>query len=129
MVVNSAFLTGGLISYDGVHPTSLGYAVWADEVIQFINESYGASIPRVDMYSYLFNGNSSSGGYPTAAAGPLSPEEVVEWAAAIFTEENTRQLLSLFPVPAASTRSTVAPAPEEQPIPAETRGERVRIAE
>ncbi len=129
MVVNSAYLTGGIISYDGVHPTSLGYAVWADEVIQFINESYGTSIPRVDMYPYLFNGNTSSGGYPTTATGPLAPEEVVEWAAAFFTEENTEQLLALFPLPAASPRSAIAPAPEERPVPIDPRAERVRLAE
>jgi len=47
-------LTGGLFSYDGVHPTPLGYAVSANVFIRAINSHYGASIPLVDYTPYLF---------------------------------------------------------------------------
>ena len=126
ITVNTAFLSGGITSYDGFHLTSLGYAIWADEMVQFVNANYGTSIPRVDMSTYLFNGNSSPGGYPVGAAGTtLSVEETIEWAAEIFTPENTQRFLSMFPV---SFRSSMAaPAPEELPVPAEPRSGRVKL--
>ena len=68
-----AYLAGGVFSYDGVHPTATGYAIVADDLVQFVNANYGTSIPRVDMYPYLFNGNSSSGGFPTQLRRPADP--------------------------------------------------------
>jgi lysophospholipase L1-like esterase len=47
------FLTGGLISYDGIHPTELGYAVIANEFIRLINREYSASIPEVSLMEYF----------------------------------------------------------------------------
>ena len=43
------YLTGGLFSYDGVHPSSLGYAIVANEFIKIINETFDYDIP---FYSY-----------------------------------------------------------------------------
>ena len=43
------YITGGLFSYDGVHPSSLGYAVIANEFIKAINETFDYDIPQ---YSY-----------------------------------------------------------------------------
>lgn len=117
--VNAAFLSGGLISYDGVHPTALGYAVWADEMAQFINASYGTSIPRVNMYPYLFNGNSSAGGFPMNVGTPLTTEELIEYAAAIYTPEVMKALPTMFPV--SFRTSAAAPEAEEVPVPAEPR--------
>jgi hypothetical protein len=39
--------SGGLISSDGIHPTSLGYAVIANEFIRRINWAFGYKIPYV----------------------------------------------------------------------------------
>lgn len=117
--VSAAFLSGGLISYDGVHPTALGYAVWADEMIQFINASYGTSIPRVNMYPYLFNGNSSAGGFPMSVGMPLTSEEMIEYAAAIYTPDVMKALPTTFPV--SFRTSAAAPEAEEVPVPAEPR--------
>lgn len=50
----TAFLTGGLFSYDGVHPSPFGYAYIANEFIKGINETYGADIPQVDFYPFVF---------------------------------------------------------------------------
>lgn len=43
------FITGGLFSLDGVHPTCKGYGVLANELIQVINASFGAEIPSVSV--------------------------------------------------------------------------------
>jgi lysophospholipase L1-like esterase len=88
ITITASFLTGGFFSYDGIHPTSTGYAIVADELIKFINAGYGSSIPEPNMATFLFNGNSQSGGYPVGAA--LSSDERSAYAAAIFSPENTR---------------------------------------
>lgn len=50
--VSAAFLTGGLFSYDGVHPTELGYALVANEWIRVINAN-GGSLPELDLAPFL----------------------------------------------------------------------------
>jgi len=127
ITVNAAFLSGGLISYDGVHPTALGYAVWADEMVKFINDSYGTSIPRVDLSTYLFTGNTSAGGFPLSIGGSYSTDEVIAWGAAIFTPDVMASLAATFPTPTSSL--TPAPAPEELPVPAEPRPARVKLVD
>lgn len=113
--VTTSFLSGGFFSYDGVHPTSLGYAIVADEVIKFINASYGTSVPRVNMVPYLFNGNTSSGGYPVGLL--TSNEQVLEAAAEVYSDENWENgLKSLFPLP--SGRLAVTPVDGEIEVPA-----------
>jgi hypothetical protein len=49
---NAGFIRGNLFSLDGVHPTSRGYAVIANEFIKVINATYGASIPQVNPIEY-----------------------------------------------------------------------------
>ena len=43
------YVTGGLFSLDGVHPTSRGYAIIANEFIKVINQKWGANIPLVNV--------------------------------------------------------------------------------
>jgi lysophospholipase L1-like esterase len=43
------FVQGGFYSLDGIHPTSQGYAIVANEFIKVINQRYGASIPLIDV--------------------------------------------------------------------------------
>jgi lysophospholipase L1-like esterase len=45
----SEFITGNSFSLDGVHPTSQGYGIIANEFIKTINTKYGASIPEIDV--------------------------------------------------------------------------------
>ena len=52
VLLTSDFLTGGIFSYDGVHPTDLGYAVVANEWIRVINE-HGGSLAPVDLTPLL----------------------------------------------------------------------------
>lgn len=48
---DNAILTGGIFSYDGIHPTDLGYAIIANDWINLLN-SRGASIPIIDLGPY-----------------------------------------------------------------------------
>lgn len=48
VILNNNFLTGGIISYDGVHPTDLGYAILANEWIRVINQA-GGELEPVDL--------------------------------------------------------------------------------
>jgi hypothetical protein len=48
-VYTAAFLTGGLFSLDGVHPTDLAHGFIANEMIASVNRTFGASIPPVDL--------------------------------------------------------------------------------
>lgn len=66
----SDFLTGGIFSYDGVHPTSFGYAFVANEFIKAINSTFGASIPLVDLFPFTLEPG------PMALPGNLSAAEV-----------------------------------------------------
>jgi len=46
-----SFITGGLFSYDGVHPSSRGYGIVANEIIKVINTRFSASIPLIGVSS------------------------------------------------------------------------------
>jgi lysophospholipase L1-like esterase len=50
--LTSAFLSGGVFSYDGVHLTEIGYALVANEWIKVMNER-GGSLPLIDLLPYL----------------------------------------------------------------------------
>jgi lysophospholipase L1-like esterase len=45
----TTFVTGGLFSLDGVHPTSRGQGIIATEFIKVINTKWGTSIPFVNV--------------------------------------------------------------------------------
>jgi hypothetical protein len=51
------FLSGGLFSADGVHPTAIGYAIIADEIIRRLNEVTHSAIPRPNIGEALFTPN------------------------------------------------------------------------
>jgi len=53
VTLTPAFLTGGLLSYDGFHPQSLGYALLANEFIKVINSGFSANVPLVDLQPFL----------------------------------------------------------------------------
>jgi lysophospholipase L1-like esterase len=77
----NAYLTGGLFSYDGVHPTPFGYAYIANAFIAAIDAKFGASIKPVNLYPFQF-GTPALGGTPSANSGAslagaaLSPEAI-----------------------------------------------------
>jgi hypothetical protein len=95
--VSAAFLTGGMTSYDGFHLTPLGYAIWADDIIQFMNANFNAGLPRVNLSTYLFNGGTNGGlSGSNALYVPLNGEDYERAVQGIFTPEFVRQLASMF---------------------------------
>lgn len=52
VTLTSKFLTGGAFSYDGVHPSDLGYAVVANEWIKVINAN-GGSLPEINLAPFM----------------------------------------------------------------------------
>ncbi len=47
--MNGDYITGGLFSLDGVHPTSRGYAILANKFIDVINTKFNAEIPMINV--------------------------------------------------------------------------------
>lgn len=78
--LSADYLTGGIFSYDGVHPTELGYAVLANEWIAKINEG-GLNLPVVDLGPFLGVGQQAR-----THRGPIE-----------FSEEAYRNLMQAFP--------------------------------
>ncbi len=80
---STSFLTGGLFSFDGVHPTPLGYAISANSFIRAINTTFGANIPPVGLGPYVFG--------PFASAGTgLNPSIVASLNFTRRSEEHLR---------------------------------------
>lgn len=46
---STKYITGNLFSLDGVHPTSQGQAIIANEIIKVINNKFGANIPLINV--------------------------------------------------------------------------------
>lgn len=57
---SDAFVTGGLFSLDGVHPTDLGHAVIANVMIDAVNQRFGTHIPYARMEDYATLTSSSA---------------------------------------------------------------------
>jgi len=84
------FLTGGIFGYDGVHPTRLGYGLVANAFINAINQTFGASIPPVDLYPLAFlppSGVPQASGLEIAAAGAGN-----RWTRFVFKQKAWRNL-------------------------------------
>jgi lysophospholipase L1-like esterase len=86
ITLTSAFLTGGIFSYDGVHPTDLGYAVTANEWIRVINAN-GGRLEEVDLEPFLQVGRASAAAMAEAVGGRRPVE---------FTAEAWRELRETF---------------------------------
>ena len=98
--INTAFLTGGIFSYDGLHLNPIGYAIWADDLIQFMNANFNAGLPRVNLSTYLFNGGTNGGlSGSSATYVPLNGEDYERAIQEIFAPEFVRQLGSMFAFP------------------------------
>ena len=55
--LSTAFLSGGIFSADGVHPSSIGYTIIANAFIQTMNVELGLEIPTPDFSHVLFTPN------------------------------------------------------------------------
>ncbi len=127
IILTSSYLSGGVFSYDGVHPSATGYAIVADALVQFVNASYGTSLPRVDIAAYLFNGNSSAGGYPTNSYGPPTQQQVIDFAAAYFTPEVLESFWKTMGVSTQGRGLVLGEGDGELPVPDAPRVPRVRV--
>ena len=58
-VLTTGFVTGGLISLDGIHLTARGYAVMANKMLEAIDEAYGSNFTKAT------SGLAKVGNYPT----------------------------------------------------------------
>ncbi len=47
--IGSTAAPGGILSFDGIHPSDTGYGLVAYDFIKVINAAYGAHIPEVDV--------------------------------------------------------------------------------
>ncbi len=47
------FVSGGIFSLDGVHPTSLGYAIVANQILANLNEHWGLNVELVDLADFI----------------------------------------------------------------------------
>jgi lysophospholipase L1-like esterase len=54
-VINHQFVRGGIFSLDGVHPSDIGYALFANEFIKAINSGYSTHIPLASLSQFLQN--------------------------------------------------------------------------
>ncbi len=112
---NSAFLTGGVFSYDGVHPTAFGYAYVANLFIDAINDKFGSDIDFVNLYPFVFGTLSASTAPVTA---PLTDEvEAVasEYTDFVFTGDARRSLLLSLSVPKWIVDGTQPPTQQRPP--------------
>src|SRR6185369_652602 len=104
-----SFLTGGIFSYDGVHPSSAGYSIVADQFISAINEQVGTDIPRPDLVGILFEPNVPATGGAGVNAGPWGYDFSM-WRGALSTSGVTSRGLDLrMPGPASDPRPMHAP--------------------
>ena len=50
--LTSEFVSGGAFSLDGIHLTPRGYALVANKVVEEVNETYNATVPKVNIGAY-----------------------------------------------------------------------------
>ncbi|MGQ9618748.1 MAG: SGNH/GDSL hydrolase family protein [Candidatus Aminicenantia bacterium] len=59
--LTTAYLTGGLFSLDGVHPSSLGHAILTNEFIKILNQSFNYEISLLNLYDFLYKERKKTG--------------------------------------------------------------------
>ncbi len=96
VTLTSAFLTGGLFSFDGVHPQQIGYGVIANEFIKVINTELGANLPEVNLRPLVFGTQAAT----TVAAADfvLSPEAGIAMIKGSFPQADVSKLMVRTPV-------------------------------
>jgi len=51
-ILTNTYISGGIFSLDGIHPTSRGYALVANRLIELINSKFGANVKKVNPMDY-----------------------------------------------------------------------------
>ena len=88
VTLDGSFLTGGLVGYDGVHPTNIGYAFLANAWIDFLNSQKGTHLAQVPLAPYIFG---------TSTASSISLARAPGGTAYEFSQEAYDLLRALFP--------------------------------
>jgi lysophospholipase L1-like esterase len=92
ITLTSAFLGGGVFSYDGVHPNDIGYALLANEWIRVINE-HGGTLPLVDLGAVMGVAGAAEGAARSSALRPSSSR----WVPFELSADAYADLLAAFP--------------------------------
>jgi lysophospholipase L1-like esterase len=73
ITLTTAFLTGGVFSADGFHPSNLGYAIVATEILKHLNDVAGTDFELPDMAQALFTPDVpfATAAAPDPSAGPF----------------------------------------------------------
>lgn len=88
--LSGAFLTGGVFSYDGVHPQSLGYALVANEFIKVMNTELGYNLPAVSVRDFFPMTQASTS--VAASEVVFSSDAAIQMARAWFPGVDTSRL-------------------------------------
>lgn len=80
-----AFLSGGLFSLDGIHPTDLAHALLANELIAAVNAKFGARVPLLNVSEYA------------TRRADVATRPRTEGAAAPARVESAQYLATVFP--------------------------------
>ena len=83
------FLTGGIFSYDAVHPNAIGYALIANLFIDSINEQFDGEIPLVNLLPFLFGPQTA---VAPSLASATSLVEMPDGSTATLTDSAIRNL-------------------------------------
>jgi lysophospholipase L1-like esterase len=110
IIVTASFLTGGIFSADGFHPTNIGYAIVAKEVVQHINDTKGTDFDLPDLAQAVFEPDApaiTATGVVDPAAGPFGFslamwKDLVRWT-------TSGELETVFPAPGKRTKRLLKP--------------------
>jgi lysophospholipase L1-like esterase len=106
----SGFLTGGIFSYDGVHPTPFGYAYIANLFIGAINDKFNTDVNPVNLYPFVFG--------PSSVSAPAIGQAIFDRSEVgppfIFSNEARVNLLKTFGVPQWAIDGGKAPKPHRR---------------
>lgn len=61
VTVNTSYLTGGIVSVDGAHPSELGYLLIANEFIKTVERAYNIEIPQASITEMYENNGAMFG--------------------------------------------------------------------
>ena len=115
ITLTTKFLTGGLFSYDGVHPSAIGYGAIAQAFIRTLNAAKGTAIPEPNFGQILFTPNVS----------PVTSGVVLNGGAFGYALSTWRQLLSGIQLPD-GIRIESVPDPTRLTVPPD-RGRSTRV--
>jgi len=120
ITLNTSFLTGGLFSADGFHPSNIAHAIVALEIIDALNEARNLDIPPPNIAEALFTPD-----VPPAVATSISPADVWKSLLEIFppVEDGIEVVLPVFEDTEALAPVPESPAPVSEPNKRKGRGE------